>query len=33
MENIYKIRTAVEQDMNHIKDNLCLARRRTQFEV
>lgn len=28
----YKIRTAVERDINHIKDNLCLAGRRTQNE-
>lgn len=28
----YKIRTAVERDINHIKDNLCLADRRTQNE-
>lgn len=26
----YKIRSVVEQDINHIKDNLCLARRKTQ---
>ena len=31
-ENTYKIRTAVERDINHIKDNLCLAGRRTQNE-
>ena len=31
-DNTYKIRTAVERDINHIKDNLCLARRRTQNE-
>ena len=30
--NTYKIRTAVERDINHIKENLCLARRRTQNE-
>ena len=30
--NTYKIRTTVERDINHIKDNLCLARRRTQNE-
>lgn len=30
--NIYKIRTVVERDINHIKDNLCLAGRRTQNE-
>ncbi len=23
--NTYKIRTTVERDINHIKDNLCLA--------
>ena len=28
--NTYKIRTAVERDINHIKENLCLAGRRTQ---
>ena len=28
----YKIRTAVERDINHFKDNLCLAGRRTQNE-
>jgi hypothetical protein len=28
----YKIRTAVERDINHIKENLCLADRRTQNE-
>ena len=28
----YKIRTAVEREINHIKDNLCLAGRRTQNE-
>ena len=27
-----KIRTVVERDINHIKDNLCLAGRRTQNE-
>ena len=27
-----KIRTTVERDINHIKDNLCLAGRRTQNE-
>lgn len=31
-DNVYKIRTAVERDINHIKDNLCLAGRRTQNE-
>ena len=30
--NTYKIRTAVERDINHIKDNLCLAGRKTQNE-
>lgn len=30
--NTYKIRTTIERDINHIKDNLCLARRRTQNE-
>jgi transposase len=29
-DNTYKIRTVVERDINHIKDNLCLAGRRTQ---
>jgi hypothetical protein len=29
-DNTYKIRTAVERDINHIKENLCLAGRRTQ---
>ena len=28
----YKIRTAVERNINHIKENLCLAGRRTQNE-
>ena len=28
--NTYKIRTAVERDINHIKENLCLSGRRTQ---
>ncbi len=28
----YKIRTVVERDINHIKENLCLAGRRTQNE-
>lgn len=28
----YKIRTVVERDINHIKENLCLADRRTQNE-
>ena len=31
-DNAYKTRTAVERDINHIKDNLCLAGRRTQNE-
>ena len=31
-DNTYKIRTAIERDINHIKDNLCLAGRRTQNE-
>lgn len=31
-DNTYKIRTIVERDINHIKDNLYLARRRTQNE-
>ena len=30
--NTYKIRTTVERDINHIKDNLCLVGRRTQNE-
>ena len=30
--NTYKIRTTVERDINHIKDNLCLAGRKTQNE-
>ncbi len=30
--NIYKIRTVVEREINHIKENLCLAGRRTQNE-
>ncbi len=30
--NTYKIRTDVERDINHMKDNLCLAGRRTQNE-
>lgn len=29
-DSTYKIRTVVERDINHIKDNLCLAGRRTQ---
>ncbi|MBE5923242.1 MAG: transposase [Lachnospiraceae bacterium] len=31
-DTTYKTRTAVERDINHIKDNLCLAGRRTQNE-
>ena len=31
-DTTYKIRTVVERDINHIKDNLCLAGRRTQNE-
>ena len=31
-DNTYKIRTVVERDINHIKDNLCLAGRRTPNE-
>jgi hypothetical protein len=31
-DNTYKIRTVIERDINHIKDNLCLAGRRTQNE-
>ena len=31
-DDTYKIRTVVEQDINHIKENLCLAGRRTQNE-
>lgn len=31
-DNIYKIRTVVERDINHIKENLCLAGRHTQNE-
>lgn len=31
-DNTYKIRTAVERDINHFKDNLCLAGRRTRNE-
>lgn len=31
-DNTYKIRTVVERDINHIKDNRCLAGRRTQNE-
>ena len=29
-DTTYKIRTAIERDINHIKENLCLAGRRTQ---
>ena len=29
-DNTYKIRTAVERDINHIKKNLCLAGCRNQ---
>ena len=29
-DNTYRIRTAVERDINHIKENFCLAGRRTQ---
>lgn len=29
---MYKMRTAVERDIQHIKENLCLAGRRTQNE-
>lgn len=31
-DNTYKIRTVVERDINHMKENLCLAGRRTQNE-
>ena len=31
-DDTYKIRTVVERDINHIKDNLCLAGHRTQNE-
>ena len=31
-DNTYKIRTVVKSDINHIKENLCLAGRRTQNE-
>ena len=31
-DDTYKIRTVVERDINHIKDNLCLTGRRTQNE-
>ena len=29
-DNTYKIRTAVEREINHIKENLCLSGRHTQ---
>jgi hypothetical protein len=32
-DNTYKIRTVVERDINHIKDSLYLAGRRTQNEM
>lgn len=31
-DNTYKTRTVVERDINHIKENLCLAGIRTQNE-
>ena len=31
-DNTYKVRTAVERQINHIKENFCLAGRRTQNE-
>ena len=31
-DNTYKIQTVVERDINHIKENLCLAGRRTRNE-
>ena len=31
-DDTYKIRTTVERDINHIKENLCLAGRQTQNE-
>ena len=31
-DNTYKIRTVIERDINHIKDNLCLAGCRRQNE-
>lgn len=31
-DNTYKVRTVVEQSIHHIKENLCLAVRRTQNE-
>ena len=29
-DDTYKIRSVVEQNINHVKDNLCVAKRRTQ---
>ena len=31
-DTTYKVRTVVEQNINHLKENLCLAGRRTQNE-
>jgi hypothetical protein len=31
-KSTYKIRSVVEQDINHFKDNFCVAKRRTQNE-
>jgi transposase len=31
-EDTYKIRSVVEQNINHVKENLCVAKRRTQNE-
>jgi transposase len=31
-DDTYKIRSVVEQNINHVKDNLCVAKRRTQNE-
>ena len=31
-DNTYKMRTAIERDISHIKENLCLAGRRTRNE-
>ena len=31
-DNTYKLRTVVEREINHIKENLCLAGRHTQNE-
>ena len=31
-DNTYKTRTVVEREINHIKEKLCLAGRRTQNE-